>query len=384
MQPGRPILQYVDHPDRLDLGWGHPHPSLLPTDAWAAATVAALDTYGWQALTYGYESGPGPLREWIAAHLTATDGGGEPDEIFVTGGASHALTLLAATLARPGDVVLVDSPTYHLAFGILRDQGVELIAAPTDASGIDPRALDEQLRALRRQNRRVPLLYTVPTFGNPTGRSLPRDRRRELVAVARQAGLTIVEDDTYRDMVYEGTAPPSLWRVGDGHGVVRIGSFAKTVAPGLRLGWIQARPDLVDRLARLGYVHSGGGVNHTTALAMAAFGTSGAYRDHLATVRGAYAARRDALVLALRRLPIDLDVPSPTGGWFVWLPLPRPQRPSDLLPTAERHGVSFMTGSTFHVDAADDDHIRLSFSLLTPDELEEAARRLGSALAETR
>jgi DNA-binding transcriptional MocR family regulator len=104
----------------------------------------------------------------------------------------------------------------------------------------------------------------------------------------------------------------------------------------------------------------------------------------LTTVRRGYAARRDALVLALRRLPIDLDVPSPAGGWFVWLPLPRQQRPRDLLPTAERHGVSFMPGSTFHVDGADDDHIRLSFSLLTPDELEEAARRLGAALAETR
>jgi 2-aminoadipate transaminase len=383
MQPGRPILQYVDRPDRLDLGWGHPHPSLLPVDAWAAASVAALDTYGWQALTYGYEPGPGPLREWIAGHLTATDGGGEPDEIFVTGGASHALALVAATLARPGDVVLVDSPTYHLAFGILRDQGVELIPAPTDGGGIDPRALDEQLGLLRRQDRRVPLLYTVPTFGNPTGRSLPDDRRRELVTVAQRTGLTIVEDDTYRDMVYEGAAPPSLWRVGDGNGVVRIGSFAKTVAPGLRLGWIQARPDLVDRLAQLGYVHSGGGVNHTTALAMAAFGASGAYRDHLTTVRGEYVARRDALIGALRRLPIDLEVPSPAGGWFVWLPVPRQQRPGDLLPTAERHGVSFMAGSTFHVDAADDEHIRLSFSLLAPAELEEAARRLGAALAET-
>ena len=242
MFPGRPILQYVDRPGLLDLGWGHPHPSLLPTDAWATATAAALGTYGWQALTYGYEAGPGPLREWIAEHLATTDGGGSPDEIFVTAGASHALTLVCATLTRPGDVVLVDSPTYHLAFGILRDQGVEVIAAPVDDGGLDPRALDEQIAALRRQGRRVSLLYIVPTFGNPTGHSLPGDRRRELVAVARRAKLTIVEDDTYRDMVYEGSAPPSLWRLGDGHSVVRIGSFAKTVAPGLRLGWIQASP----------------------------------------------------------------------------------------------------------------------------------------------
>ena len=383
MRTGRPILQYVDRPGLLDLGWGHPHPSLLPTDAWAAATASALDTYGWQALAYGYEPGPGPLRDWIAGHLAATDGGGEPDEIFVTAGASHALTLVCTTLTRPGDVVVVDSPTYHLAFGILRDQGVELVAAPVDDAGLDPRALNEQVAALRRQGRRVPLLYIVPTFGNPTGRSLPDDRRRELVAVARQAEMTIVEDDTYRDMVYEGAAPPSLWRLGDGQAVVRIGSFAKTVAPGVRLGWIQASRDLIGRLARLGYVYSGGGVNHTSALTMAAFGDSGAYREHLTTVRREYAERRDALVSGLRRSSVQLDVPSPAGGWFIWLPLPTGRTAADVLATAERHGVSFMPGSTFHVDGAADDHIRLSFSLLATTELEEAARRLGVALAET-
>jgi len=383
MRAGRPILQYVDRPGVLDLGWGHPHPSLLPTDAWAAAMSAALGTYGWQALTYGYEAGPGPLREWIAGHLATTDGGGEPDEIFVTAGASHALTLVCATLARPGDVVLVDSPTYHLAFGILWDQGVEVIAASVDDGGLDPHALDEQIAALRRRGRRVPLLYIVPTFGNPTGHSLPDDRRRELVAVAHRADLTIVEDDTYRDMVYDGAAPPSLWRLGDGEAVVRIGSFAKTVAPGLRLGWIQASPDLIGRLARLGYVHSGGGVNHTAALTMAAFGASGAYREHLNAVRREYAIRRDTLLATLRRLPVRLDVPSPAGGWFVWLPLPAGRPAANVLVTAEEHGVSFMPGSTFHVDGADDDHIRLSFSLLAPAELEEAAQRLGIALAET-
>ena len=116
---------------------------------------------------------------------------------------------------------------------------------------------------------------------------------------------------------------------------------------------------------------------------MAAFGASGAYREHLTTVRREYATRRNALVAALRRLPVRLDVPSPAGGWFVWLPLPTGRPAADVLATAEEHGVSFMPGSTFHVDGADDDHIRLSFSLLTPAELEEAARRLGVALAET-
>src|SRR5262249_56325088 len=137
--------------------------------------------------------------------------------------------------------------------------------------------MGEQVAALRGAGRRVPMLYLVPTFGNPTGRSVPDDRRAALVDLAGRAELTIVEDDTYRELVYDGTAPPSLWSLATHAYVVRLGSFAKTVAPGLRLGWMNAAPEIVDRVTRLGYVHSGGGVNHLTALAMATFGGSRSY-----------------------------------------------------------------------------------------------------------
>src|SRR5262249_54419116 len=149
--------------------------------------------------------------------------------------------------------------------------GVELVTAATDHDGPVPEAVADQVAALRGAGRRVPMLYLVPTFGNPTGRSVPEPRRAELVDLAGRAELTLVEDDTYRELFYEGSAPPSLWsRAGHEH-VVRLGSFAKTVAPGLRLGWVNAAPGFVKRLVRLGYVHSGGGVNHATALAMATF-----------------------------------------------------------------------------------------------------------------
>jgi DNA-binding transcriptional MocR family regulator len=377
-----PITQYVDRPGVLDLSWGHPCPLLLPTESWRTAAQTALTTYGWQALAYGHEAGPGPLREWIASHLVDIDQrGGDPSEVFVTGGASHALALAAAVLAEPGDVVLVDSPTYYLAFRTLLDRGVELVPAATDADGPDPVAIDESIATYRRRGRRVPLLYMVPTFGNPTGRSLPDRRRRELVELAQRTGLTIVEDDTYRELGYDGATPPSLWSLTGGESVVRLGSFSKTVAPGLRLGWINATREFVGRVSRLGYVHSGGGVNHTMALAMATFGASGEYRNHVSTVRRGYAARRDALAEALRAATPSLEVPTPAGGWFLWLRLPPGVRAATLLPIAERHGMSFMEGDKFYAGAiAGHDHIRLSFSLLTPPELAEAAGRLSSAV----
>lgn len=343
-------------------------------------------SFGWQALTYGYAAGPGPLIEWLAEHLSQIEQGvTEASEFFITAGASHALSLVSTVLAEPGDTVLVDSPTYHFALRILLDRGVRIVKAPTDDEGIDPAALDGLLASLLSQGRRVPMLYIVPTFGNPTGRSVPDHRRRDLVRLAQRTGLTIVEDDTYRELAYQGTAPASLWRLAEGNGVVRIGSFSKTVAPGLRLGWINAECGIVRRLMSLGYIDSGGGVNHATGLAMATFGASGAYRQHVAKMRHAYKLRRDTLTDALRTALPGLQVPSPAGGWFLWLPLPDGITASMLLLAAERHGVSFVAGTEFYPDAqGGENYIRLCFSFLTPPELAEAARRLASAITALR
>jgi len=386
MNRGLPITQYEPQDGLLDLSWGQPRPSLLPTDAWLAATESALTAYGWRMFAYGSDAGPGPLREWIADHLGQTDRyAATPSGIFVTGGASHALTLICTVLTRPGDVVFVDSPTYHLAFPIFADHGLDVIGAPVERDGdidaIDVPALETLISATRQQGRRVSMIYIVPTFGNPTSRSLPETRRHDLVELAERTGVTIVEDDTYRELVYEGQAPASLRSQARGDAVVRIGSFAKTVAPGIRLGWIDASPEFVERVSRLGYVHSGGGVNHAAALTMAAFGASGGYDAHVAAVRGEYARQRDALISALRTTLADPTIPSPAGGWFVWLALPPGLRAADLHPVAEKHGVSFVDGTAFYPDHESGyDRIRLSFSLFTPSELAEAAQRLASAI----
>ncbi|WP_426504099.1 PLP-dependent aminotransferase family protein [Dactylosporangium sp. McL0621] len=381
MSPVYPVTQYVPRPGVLDLGWGHPRPDLLPVEAWLDATRAALAEHGWQALTYGASPGPGPLLEWLAGHLTTVDGPCREDELFVTGGASQALALAGAVLIRPGDVVLVDAPTYHLAFAVLRDLGATLVSVPADAEGPDPEATAALAGRLRRAGRRVSALYLVPTFGNPTGRSLPARRRDDLLAAARRAAVTVIEDDTYRELAYDGAAPASLWSRGGGEGVVRLGSFAKTVAPGVRLGWLTADRATVAAVAARGWVNSGGGVNHTNALAMAAFGRSGAYARHTGHLRGEYRRQRNALAGALRAAAPALDVAVPHGGWFLWAGLPAGLTADALLPVAERHGVSFVPGPQFHCDGAGGaGHVRLSYSMLPPVELAEAARRLGAAL----
>jgi 2-aminoadipate transaminase len=359
-------IQYLDRPGIIDLGYGLPVPAALPVSEWRAATDEALHTYGWQALTYGYEAGPAPLVEWLCERLGETDAREPvPDEVFVTAGASQGIELVSAMLTRPGDAIVVDSPTYHLALRILADRDAELIGAPADDEGIDPAATGALLETLRRNGRRVPLLYLVPTFANPTGVSLSVARRRALVEVARAAGTVIVEDDTYREIGYDGPPPQSLWSL-DPRTVVRVGSFAKTVGPGLRLGFLTATPEFVARLVRRGYVHSGGGLNHATAFAMAVFGRSGGYAAHLDAVRDRYRGQRDALAGAL-------DVPAPHGGWFVWLRLPAGMSATALLPAAEAHGVSFVPGTRFYAGPGGDDRIRLSFSMYEPETLVQAA-----------
>jgi DNA-binding transcriptional MocR family regulator len=382
VQPGGlPITQYPGDGPTIDLGWGHPAPALLPGADWAAATEAALRRHGWQALGYGHAAGPGPLVEWLADRLGRIDRRPPaPAEVFVTAGASQALDLTCATLTRPGDVVLVDSPTYHLALRIIADHRVELVGAPADEHGVDPDGTAALLRRLHAAGRRVPLLYLVPTFANPTGASLPADRRAALVAAAQQAGTLVVEDDTYRELAYDA-APPSLWSGAGGDGVLRLGSFAKTVAPGLRLGYLTGPAAFVRTLADRGLVDSGGGVNHTTALAMAAFGAAGSYDRHLARILPAYRARRDALAGALRDLLPEVPFQLPGGGWFVWLRLPDPVPASRLLPAAQQHAVSFLPGSRCYVTGAGAHRARLSFSLFDPATLTEAARRLAGAVA---
>jgi DNA-binding transcriptional MocR family regulator len=358
-----PITQFTERPGILDLGCGHPSPALLPVEPWLAAAQASARSYGWQALSYGTVAGPGPLIEWLSGHLRT-------DNFFITAGASHALALITSLLAEPGDTVLVDAPTYHFALRILRDRGVRLLAAPPDLEG--------RITTLRAQGHRVPMLYLVPTFGNPTGASVPDDRRRYLVDVARRTGIVLVEDDTYRELAYDGAAPASLWDLSSGTEVVRIGSFAKTVAPGLRLGWINAAPPLIGRLTDLGYVDSGGGVNHANALTMASFCTSGLFSANVATLRAAYRERRDVLAGALR----GFEVVVPGGGWFLWVRLPGGLLASDLLPAAERHGVSFVPGPQFYPGRdGGHEYVRLAYSFLDLPDLAEAADRLSRAVS---
>ena len=365
----------------IELAFGEPDPALFPAAGLAAACGEAL-AEGGEALSYGANAGPAELRRRLAERLTRleTRATGE-DETLISGGNSQALEQLVTLFCRPGDVVLVERPTYSLALGILRDHPVVVEALTFDEEGVDVEALERRLVEARATDRTVRLLYTIPTFHNPTGISLAAARRRRLVEVAAAYGLLVVEDDVYRELWYEGSAPPSLWSMAAPGTVLRLGSFAKTLAPGLRVGWLNAAPAQIERVAASGLNDSGGCPSQFAAVAVERFLAAGRYDPHVAELRAAYASRRDALAAALsERLPRGCGFSVPAGGFFIWVSLPAGLRAGELLPAAEAAGVSFVPAARSHLDGYDG-ALRLAFTLYGPGELTAAAARLGGVIA---
>ena len=365
----------------IEFAFGEPDPALLALGLVRRAAAALLDDAGPAALAYGSLEGPEALRDEIACRSAAREGCPcSAADVLVSGGNSQALDHVLTVLTSPGDVVLVESPTYNLALGIMRDHPLEVIGVPLDDEGLRLSALQATLAELRAAGKRARLLYTIPTFHNPAGMCLSAQRRQDLLAIAAEHELVIVEDDVYRELVYEGHAPPALWTMGGDAPVVRLGSFSKTLAPGLRVGWINASGGLLARLAAAGVLESGGCVSQFGASIVGRLLASGGYDEHVAKLRRSYASRRDALVEALHEhLPDGCSFATPAGGFFIWLTLPAGLTATALLPVAEARGVAFAAGASFCSDA-DDRSLRLAFSLYDEATLKEGARRLGAAV----
>ena len=376
------LAQNVARPGIIELGFGEPDPRLLPAELVREAAAGALESHGPACLAYGQLLGPPGLRDAVARRVAALEGSpASAGDVVISGGNSQALDLVLTRFTRPGDVVLVESSTFALALKTIRDHPVEVVALPFDAGGLDVEALEAALDALDEAGKRVAMLYAIPTYHNPSGVCLKAARRRRLVELARRRDLLVIEDDVYRELAYDGPAPPSLWSLDRDAPVIRLGSFSKTLAPGLRVGWLNARPDLLERFASAGVLDSGGGISHFAACLTAEILGAGHYDAHVARLRAAYAARKGALAAALRQyLPAGCTFVTPAGGFFIWVTLPPGADTGRLLPAAEARGVSYAPGAPFCSDG-DARGLRLAFSFYDESTLAEGARRLGAALA---
>jgi DNA-binding transcriptional MocR family regulator len=352
--------------ETISFARGVPAPECLPVEELADCACAAVERDGRTILSYGPAAGYAPLREWLAERHDV-----EPGRVLLTNGSLQGFVFLATHFAGRGRV-LVEAPTYDRPLKILAELGADVVAVPQDDDGLDVDAVEQEL-----QKGGVSLLYTIPTFQNPSGRTLPEERRRRLVELAREHDVVLFEDDPYGLVRYEGQAPRSLFELADREGVIYSSSFSKTVAPGIRVGYFLLPEDVahaVEVMAVSTYI--------TPVLLAEAtvyeFLRRGSFEPNLERVRGLLRDRRDAMLETLEsELGGRATWSRPEGGYFLWLDLQVDA--AELLARAEAAGVTYVKGADFYVDGEGGKRsARLAFSFASPDEIREGVRRLAS------
>lgn len=355
---------------------GFAAPQLLPDLTPYAA--AALSEHRDEVLQYASGRGQPYLRQWLADWMNDEGCALTADHILVTNGAKQGIDLVCRLLLDEGDAIIVSAPTYFTAIPIFRHYGIHFIEAAQDAAGIDVEALERLLDARAAAGQLAPkFIYNIPEFHNPTGATMPADRRAALVALGKARGIAIVEDSPYRRVRFDGDGGPLLKSLDDAGTVFHLGTFSKLVAPGLRIGWIAADPVQIARMIQL---KAEGGSSPLIQRIIHGFASSPAFPDHIARVQNVYRERRNAIVAAIAREMPGATVAIPEGGYYVWLTLPGTIDGDILARQAAEAGVHLIAGSRFFAvqdDRTPRNHIRLAFSYTTPAQIDEGVQRLG-------
>ncbi|MEX1021739.1 MAG: PLP-dependent aminotransferase family protein, partial [Dehalococcoidia bacterium] len=364
---------------RYDLNAGVPDRATLPARGLMEAARRAIEEDAAGALTYGGQQGYEPLRAWIAAR-ESREGGIEvgAGQVTLTSGSAHAIDNIAATFVGEGDVVVAGAPTYPGAIRTFRARGATIIETPQDDDGVIPSALARVLDTRRMTGRQAKLLYLQSNYDNPSGATLPVERREAIVALARQHGVLVVEDDAYTGIDLDGPPLPSMFAIAGGRGVMRCGTFSKTVATGLRVGWIVSQPEVTRRLVFMRFDNGSSPFLHRL---VHLFVTSPEYEPHVERLRDLYRERRDASASALHdRCEPYVTFRTPRGGFFHWLRLRPGLDAAAVAKAAAERDVAVTPGTGYFASGGGEDRLRLVYSALPSDDLREAIRRLGEAL----
>ena len=382
----RELLKLTEQPDIISFGGGLPAPDVFPVEEFNAACDRVLRNHGAMALQYSTTEGYLPLREMIARHSARYGIKITPENVLITSGSQQALDLLGKIFIDPGDRILVESPTYLAAIQAWNAYGAEFISVPMDSDGMNTDHLEEALRAGPK------FIYVLPNFQNPTGETLSIARRRTLIELADQYGVPVVEDDPYGQLRYEGEHLPSIVVLDSQYqdddtacyrgNVIYLSTFSKTLAPGLRLGWVVAPPEVISKLVQ---AKQGADLHTATFNQLVAFEVSrGGFLDrHIHTIREVYGERRDLMMAAMdREFPPEVSWTHPEGGLFLWGTLPGYMDAKDLLKTCLERKVAFVPGESFHPTGGGKNTMRINFSNATHEEIELGIQRLGTSIGE--
>jgi len=370
------IAQFYVPPGFIDLGLGDPQFSLLPLDLIRQAAQYRLGQNDPEFLQYGANQGDGTFRRSLAKFLSRGYGCPvEPDSLFITNGASMGLHLICTLFTRPGDTIFVEEPTYFLALRIFADHDLHLVPIRTDSNGLLIESLEEKL------NESDPkFLYIIPTFQNPTGHTLSPERRKRLVSLSRQHDFLVVVDEVYHFLSYASQPPEPFAVYSEAGNIISLGSFSKILAPGLRLGWIQANAEIIHRFINSGLLDSGGGMNPFTSAIVGRLLENGTLDQNIAKLIATYRARISVMDAALRHHLPDVQYTLPRGGYFFWIRLPNQMNATELQHRAEAFQVGFRPGALFSCQGGMQDYIRLSYVFYEADELAQGVLRLRQSL----
>jgi DNA-binding transcriptional MocR family regulator len=373
----RDILKVTAQPGMISLAGGLPAPELFPVDRFRRAFEWVLETNGPAALQYYLTEGHPPLRQFLAERLGQVSGiKTNADEILITNGSQQALDLLGKIFINPGDEIILERPSYLGAIQAFNQYQPRYVIVPMDEDGMQTEALEDILK----QHRSAKFIYALPNFQNPSGRTMNRERRHQLVELSHKYGIPVIEDDPYGELRFEGEHLPSLKSLDDGGNVIYLGTFSKILAPGFRLGWVVASGDAFEYLC---FAKQPADLHTATAPQMVYHEVckDGFVDQHVETIKVVYKERRDAMLRAMQQyFPEGVRWSKVNGGLFYWVMMPEHIDARELLLDALQEKVAFVPGQGFHADGSGKNTMRLNFSAPPVDRIEEGIRRLGQAI----
>jgi 2-aminoadipate transaminase len=374
----RALFAVASRPEVVSLAGGMPFVSALPSDLIAGAFERMMRDAGPQALQYGSGQGVPDLREHILEIMALEGIRASVDDVVVTTGSQHALELVTKLFINPGDVVLAEGPSYVTAMVVFNSFQADIQHVAMDDHGLIPEALREAIVRLRAAGKPIKFLYTIPTFSNPAGVTLSWERRLEILEICRSHGILVLEDNPY-GLLYFDTPPPQAMRSVEEDGVIYLGTFSKTLAPGFRVGWALAPHAIREKLIL---------ANEAAVLSPSSFSqlmiteylNTADWKEQINPFRGIYRERRDAMLGALADYLPQLSWTIPNGGFYIWATLPSHLDSKAMLPRAVKELVAYTPGTAFYADGSGRNNIRLSFCYPTPEFIREGIRRLSTVI----
>lgn len=376
----RELLKLTTMPEIISFAGGLPAPELFPTEDLKKVDEAVLTKEGQAALQYGTTEGYTPLREQIAGRMKKSfmvDC--TPENIVITSGSQQGLSLLAQIFLNPGDVVLVESPTYLGAINAFKLCGPEFVEVPTDDKGIIPEELE---KILAKYGDRVRMMYVIPEFQNPTGITWPMERRKAFMDIINRYDFPVLEDDPYGELRFDGDKVPSLKSMDTKGNIIFLGSFSKILMPGLRIAWMVADPVIIDKVVKL---------KQAVDLQSSSFGQrqTSFFIDmydldaHVAKIKELYKTRRDLMCDSMKEyFPEGITFTYPEGGLFTWVTLPEGMDAKELMPKVLAKNVAYVPGGPFYPHGGNANHFRLNYSNMPEERIVEGIKRLAEVLKE--